>query len=66
MSDTTLACPECDSADIRPRHRVSAAWQCSECGASFDAAVEREKYCNAGNTSESIRALVSADPDEYP
>ncbi len=70
--ETVIACPECDSAEIRinngginTRTDQFADHVCEDCGTEFDAdeAVEREPY-HPGGMSEQTRQLLDADPDE--
>jgi hypothetical protein len=44
VSETTTACPECDSSQVYERQTVSPAWRCNDCGAEFETPVERECY----------------------
>lgn len=42
MSETTTACPECDSSQVYERETVSPPWRCNDCGAEFETPIERE------------------------
>lgn len=42
MTDTTTACPECDSSQVYERETKTPAWRCNDCGAEFETPVERE------------------------
>lgn len=62
----TLACPECDSVQLREktgRHDGVSGTACNDCGAVFDDAVRREPKREAGRHGHS-KVLVEADPDD--
>ena len=49
----TIACPECDAADVFSRETVvGAAYRCTRCGATFDEAVARPYNSRAGSTAK--------------
>lgn len=72
--NTTRACPECDSADLRrrnPSHASSRAdddglWRCDDCGASTDDPPRRARYRTASDAARVGLAarLEAADPEE--
>jgi hypothetical protein len=53
---TTLACPECDTADVSTRHTCADPYRCDACGATFKTPIERERR---GRTPD-------ADDDGFP
>ena len=70
-SDEVLACPECDSSDIkgrkwrsRPDGSPSEAWYCTTCGDHFDEPVIREAQAPGRNPSGLAKKLWDMDPDE--
>lgn len=74
--DMVDACPECDSAMITKHvgglHRPiddPPSYRCRDCKTLFDEPVQREPRRDVesvGNLSEAGRALLDADPDDFP
>lgn len=65
MSDTVLACPECDASGLRRRKdlsRARARYYCDECCAPVAEPVEREAR-TGGGYGPHARALKNASPD---
>lgn len=65
MTDTTTACPECDSAVVYERANAEPPWICYECDAEFEEAVERESRDHAGLTAgrPDVEAAALDTPD---
>jgi len=69
MTDTLLACPECDRAGVRPfgrsyNARVNHRYQCRRCGWTGDEPVEREPRSTTRPPSGTVaRRLAELDPD---
>ena len=73
MSDTIMACPECDATGIMrlnddPRGGTTAEGEygCQRCGARFDDPDEREPYHTATDHNGPGTALLDADPGDWP
>jgi len=72
MSDTTLACPHCDTHNIVRRthkyhHTTDADWRCRECKSRFDEPVRRTSdRQNLDALTGLPRKLADMDPEEVP
>lgn len=70
--ETTLACPECDSAPIKlnapgGQGDPDKKYRCVENQHHFDEPVERETYNNHQVRSDTIAGkLDRANPDDFP
>ena len=60
MSDTVLACPECDRASLE---RAGAGYYCHACLTRVDDGIERERRGEPGRRGLAGR-LEAADADE--
>jgi DNA-directed RNA polymerase subunit RPC12/RpoP len=73
--NTVAVCPECDhaavtlvsSGGVQGTEDSKGRYECGDCGARFDAVAYREReYGDGAPKSGSARALLEADPDDWP
>ena len=63
MSDTVLACPECDTAALRNLVDAEAEFWCQNCRARIDRPTERPSRSSGGPSAQTMidRALGGDD-----
>ena len=65
--DQVLACPSCDSPNVKARTRdAPERWLCAQCMESFETPDVRERKTNTGDSGVHglAKQLLDADPDE--
>lgn len=74
MTRTVEASPRCDTANIYQRtssmfdkqRSGDTAFVCEQCGHNFEKPVRRENQGTGNEQRGAARALLDANPEEYP
>jgi len=72
MSETVIACPQCDSPRLYHRggrqqiDGVDKEWLCRKCKHEFDEATKREPKVKIPYLNGLAKTLSNMDPDEVP